>query len=143
MVFEPALTRTDWFGLIALIVLLAVLVAASVRLTLAARRRSGASLVSVLALSALVFSGVGQLAGDRIRGLCAVEFTPGEAIVRGFGSTVVLPLDGQATVDISGGSIRLVSGERTVVLPSSAQWAADSLVVDAGYLANEFMGRAR
>ncbi|MEO7453245.1 MAG: hypothetical protein ABIV13_00600, partial [Fimbriimonadales bacterium] len=70
-------------------------------------------------------------------------FTEQEAIVRGLGSTIRLPLDGDAEVDISGGSIRLVSGDRAVVLPSSAQWAADSLVVDAGFLANEFVGRAR
>ncbi|MEO7453583.1 MAG: hypothetical protein ABIV13_02335, partial [Fimbriimonadales bacterium] len=75
MVFEPALTRNDWFGLFAIFALVAVLVGVTVYLAVVARRSSARSLVSVLALSWFVLAGVARLAADRLHTLCAVEFT--------------------------------------------------------------------
>jgi hypothetical protein len=143
MVFEPALTRNDWLGVVALGLLLLVLAITAGYLLGAARRKSAVVLASMLGLFSVAGAGVGKLVVDRLNGMCAVEFTDQEAIVRGVGSTVRLPLNGKVDVDLGANGVRLESGGRSALLPNSAQWAVDSLVVDADYLANEFMGRSR
>jgi hypothetical protein len=143
MVFEPALTRNDWLGLVALAVLLVMLLVFAMALLSAASRRSKPVFASVLLVATLCGFGVGKLVADRLRSFCAIEFTDREAIVRGVASTVRLPLTGRAEVDLHHDSVRLVSGGLSATLPGSAQWAADNLVVDADYLAHEFAGRAR
>ncbi|MDQ2986945.1 MAG: hypothetical protein M3R13_09540 [Armatimonadota bacterium] len=143
MVFEPALTRQDWLGLVALGLLAAIFVYVGWVALAAAGRRSRGAFGSVLAICLLCGTGVGKLVTDRLSAFCEIEFTEREAIVRGVGSTVRLPLTNIAQVDMRGDGIRLVSGGKSAILPDSAQWAAENLVVGADYLANEFAGRAR
>ena len=143
MVFEPTLTRNDWLGVVALGLLLLVLGITAGYLLGAARRKSAMVLASMLGLFSVAGAGVGKLVVDRLNGMCAVEFTEKEAIVRGVGSTVRLPLNDKVDVDLGAEGVRLESGGRSALLPNSAQWAVDNLIVDADYLANEFVGRAR
>jgi hypothetical protein len=143
MVFEPALTRNDWLGIVALGLLLLVLAVAAGYLLRAATRRSVTVLASTLCVFSIAGAGVGKLVVDRLKGMCAVEFTENEAIVRGVGSTVHLPLAQPVDVDLGSTGVRLESGGKSAVLPDSAQWAVGNLIVDADYLANEFVGRAR
>lgn len=143
MVFEPALTRNDWLGMVALGLLLVVLAVASGFMISAARRKSISVLASLIGICAIAGAGVGKLVVDRLNGMCEIEFTDREAIVRGVGSTVRLPLSQPAEVDLASNGVRLESGGKSALLPDSAQWAVGKLVVDADYLANEFMGRSR
>ena len=143
MVFEPALTRQDWLGLVALGLLTVVLLGIGWVALAAAGNRSRRAFSSVLALCLICGVGVGKLVADRLGAFCEIEFTDREAIVRGVASTVRLPLTDQAEVFLRNDSVRLVSGRRSAVLPDSAQWVAENLVVGADYLANEFAGRAR
>lgn len=143
MVFEPALTRNDWLGLVALGLLLLVLAVVAGYLVRAATRKSVAVLASMLGICSIAGAGVGKLVVERLNGMCEIEFTDREAIVRGVGSTVRLPLSQPAEVDLASNGVRLESGGLSALLPDSAQWAVDKLIVDADYLANEFVGRAR
>ena len=143
MIFEPALTRSDWLGIVALGLLLVVLAIAGGILVRVASTRSAAVLGSLVGVFSIAGAGVGKLVVDRLNGMCEVEFTENEAIVRGVASTVRLPLAQPVEVDLGSGGVRLESAGKSAVLPDSAQWAADNLVVDADYLANEFIGRAR
>ena len=143
MVFEPALTRNDWLGMVALAILLIVLAVTAGFALRAATRKPAAVLVSMVCLFSIAGAGVGKLVVDRLSGICEVEFTEREAIVRGVGSTVRLPLSGSVDVDLNARGVLLESGGRSAVLPESAKWAVGNLVVDGDYLANEFVGRAR
>lgn len=143
MVFEPALTRQDWLGFAAFALLILIAAGSGVVALAVAKRRSTRALASVAALCLLCGAGFAKLVTDRLGTFAEVEFTKHEAIVRGVAGTVRLPLTGSAKVDVQGDTVRLVSGGRSAVLPESAQWAVDNLVVDADYLANEFEGRSR
>lgn len=120
-----------------------VLICVALVVLAAAGRRSRAAFGSVLAVCLVCGAGMGKLVADRLGAFCEIEFTEREAIVRSVGSTVRLPLTESADVDLRGDGVRLVSGRDSAILPGSAQWAADNLVVGADYLANEFAGRAR
>lgn len=88
-------------------------------------------------------AGVSKLVVDRLNSICAIEFTDREAIVHGVANTVRLPLSEPVEIDLGNDGVRLVSGGASAVLPESAQWAVGNLVVDADFLANEFVGRAK
>jgi hypothetical protein len=144
MVFEPALTRQDWLGLAALSLLTIVLVGSACVVLATAARRSRAAFLSLLAICLVCGFGVGKVLMDRLGAFCEVEFTEREAIVRGLASTVRLPLEQAAGVELTVDGVRLVSGSDSALLPQAAEWElGGSLVVGADFLANEFAGRAR
>jgi len=143
MVFEPALTNNDWLGMAALASLLVVLVIAGGFLLRSVRRKSLVLVVAVVGLCSVAGIGVAKLMSDRLHSMCSIEFTDQEAIVHGVAGTVRLPLSEPVQVDLGVNSVRLVSGGESAVLPESAQWEIGNLTVDADYLANEFVGRAK
>src|SRR5690606_36558240 len=100
----------------------------------AAARRSAAVLLSLVGVFSIAGAGVGKLVVDRLNGMCEVEFTEHEAIVRGVASTVRLPLTQPVDIDLNSSGVRLESGGKSAVLPDSAQSAVDNLIVDADYL---------
>src|SRR5688572_15460792 len=113
MVFEPALTRNDWLGMVALVMLLVLLAIVAGYLFGTARRKSPAVLTAVLGVFAIAGAGVGKLVVERLNGMCEVEFTEREAIVRGVGTTVRLPLSGPVEIDLRANGVRLASGGRS------------------------------
>lgn len=143
MVFEPALTRQDWLGLCALAALALLLLGFGAFVLSRALRRSVGAFLSVAAVLGVCGLAMHRLVSERIQALCAIEFADGEVIVHGVTETVRLPLDSDNEVSVDRSGFSLVSGDVSARLPEGGAWAADELVVNAGYLAREFAGRSR
>ncbi|MBA3726598.1 MAG: hypothetical protein H0W86_09120 [Armatimonadetes bacterium] len=140
--FIPEITAAEWAGLGALAVLALLLLVGGLTAIRAAAKRGAGALLAVVCICAVCAGGVYKLIAARIPELSAVSFTATEVEVRRVGADVRMPLEPGNIVETNESNVRLVSGRRQAVLPTSGWWRYDDLVVDADFLANEFRGRS-